>query len=84
MIDQKQEQILLIFTTVVSLLTAWTWSDFTQTYIKTYFGKSLSTSFLIALVTTILLFMSISWIFRHLRYVNKNNEVIEEDITEIN
>lgn len=82
MIDQKQEQILIIFTTVVSLITAWTWSDFTQMYIKTYFGRSLSTSFLIALVTTILLFMSISWIFRHLKYVNTNNEPIEEIIEE--
>ena len=69
----KQEQILLIFTTVISLLTSWTWNNFFSTYINVYFGTSLSTTFLVAVFTTLALFAYIQWIFRHLTMNDKND-----------
>lgn len=79
----KQEQLIVIFTTVVSLITAWSWNNFFQEYIKTYYGNSLSTNFLVAVITTIIMFYALNWTLRHMDYDKDTMEKMEKKMRHI-
>ena len=60
-----QEQLIVILTTTLSLLTAWSWNSVLQQYIDQYYGRSLSTRMLSAVVVTVITFLLINWLLRH-------------------
>ena len=63
--DYLQEQLMVILTTTLSLLTAWSWNSVLQQYIDQYYGRSLSTRMLSAVIVTIITFLLINWLLRH-------------------
>nr|QBK87133.1 MAG: hypothetical protein LCMAC201_00350 [Marseillevirus LCMAC201] len=69
--DYMQEQLMVILTTTLSLLTAWSWNSVLQQYIDQYYGRSLSTRVLSAVLITIITFLLINWLLRHFRLYEK-------------
>ena len=65
--DYTQEQLMVILTTTLSLLTAWSWNSVLQQYLDQYYGRSLSTRVLAAVVITIITFLLINWLLKHIR-----------------
>ena len=65
--DYMQEQLMVILTTTLSLLTAWSWNSVLQQYVDQYYGRSLSTRVLAAIVVTIITFLLINWLLNHFR-----------------
>lgn len=65
--DYTQEQLMVILTTTLSLLTAWSWNSVLQQYLDQYYGRSLSTRVLAAIVITIITFLLINWLLKHIR-----------------
>lgn len=76
----KQEQLLIIITTTIALLTAWSWNNFFREFIETYYGNSLSISFLVAITTSMILFFFINWVLEHLNYDTKDISIVDEFI----
>ena len=74
----RQEQLLIIITTTVALLTAWSWNDFFREFIQTYYGNSLSISFLVAITTSIIMFLFINWVLEHLDYEKRDIEIFDD------
>ena len=70
-----QEQILLILITILTLLTAWSWNSFLQSFIKTYYNDNLPTKFIFAIIISIITFSSIMWL---IKYVIKYEKRIEK------
>lgn len=64
--DYTQEQLLVILTTTLSLLTAWSWNSVLQQYLDQYYGRSLSTRVLAAVLVTIVTFLIINWLLNHI------------------
>lgn len=64
--DYKQEQLLVVFTTTLSLLTAWSWNSVLQQYISEYYDNSLSTHVLAAVIISITTFLLIDWLLKHM------------------
>ena len=64
--DYTQEQLLVILTTTLSLLTAWSWNSVLQQYLDQYYGRSLSTRLLAAVLVTIVTFLIINWLLNHI------------------
>lgn len=62
-----QEQLMVILTTTLSLLTAWSWNSVLQQYLDQYYGRSLSTRVLAAVVVTIITFLIINWLLGHIQ-----------------
>lgn len=62
-----QEQLMVILTTTLSLLTAWSWNSVIQQYVDQYFGRSLSTRLLSAIIITIITFIMINWLLNHFK-----------------
>ncbi len=69
--DYMQEQLMVILTTTLSLLTAWSWNSVLQQYIDQYYGRSLSTRVLSAVLVTIITFLLINWLLRNFRLHEK-------------
>jgi len=67
MADYMQEQLLVILTTTLSLLTAWAWNSALQQYVDQYYGRSLSTRLLLAVVITIVTIIMINWVLKNFR-----------------
>ncbi len=65
--DYMQEQLMVILTTTLSLLTAWSWNSVLQQYVDQYYGRSLSTRVLAAIIVTIVTFMLINWLLNHFK-----------------
>lgn len=63
--DYIQEQIVVLLTTTLSLLTAWSWNSVLQEYLEKYYDKSLKTRILAAVIVTIATFTLISWILNY-------------------
>ena len=62
-----QEQLMVILTTTLSLLTAWSWNSVVQQYVDQYFGRSLSTRLLCAIIITIITVLMINWLLNHFK-----------------
>lgn len=58
------EQIVVILTTTLSLLTAWSWNSVLQQYVTEYYGNSLQTRLGVAAFITLLTFLLISWLIK--------------------
>ena len=80
-----QEQLMVILTTTLSLLTAWSWKSVLQQYLDQYYGRSLSTRVLAAVIVTIVTFLIINWLLGHIQQdqldrvqkINLGNYVID-------
>ena len=80
-----QEQLMVILTTTLSLLTAWSWNSVLQQYLDQYYGRSLSTRVLTAVIVTIVTFLIINWLLGHIQQdqldrvqkINLGNYVID-------
>lgn len=80
-----QEQLMVILTTTLSLLTAWSWNSVLQQYLDQYYGRSLSTRVLAAVIVTIVTFLIINWLLGHIQQdqldrvqkINLGNYVID-------
>ena len=80
--DYKQEQLMVILTTTLSLLTAWSWNSVLQQYIDQYYGRSLSTRVLSAVVITVITFLLINWLLKHFQlHTDKLKKVRRTDLT---
>lgn len=62
--DYMQEQLVVILTTTLSLLTAWSWNSVLQQYVDQYYGRSLSTRVLFAIMISVITFLLINWLLR--------------------
>ena len=60
-----REQLMVILTTTLSLLTAWSWNSVLQQYVDQYYGRSLGTRTLFAVVITIITFLLINLLLSH-------------------
>ncbi len=60
-----QEQLMVILTTTLSLLTAWSWNSVLQQYVDQYYGRSLSTRVLFAVIVSVITFLLINWLLKH-------------------
>ena len=78
-LNYKKENLFLLFSTTGSLIVAWSWNNFFQSYIKTYYGTSLSLNFIVATIITIVIFLFVYWTLRHFgqrryyRQINRDN-----------
>ena len=76
---------MVILTTTLSLLTAWSWNSVLQQYLDQYYGRSLSTRVLAAVIVTIVTFLIINWLLGHIQQdqldrvqkINLGNYVID-------
>jgi len=66
-----QEQLMVILTTTLSLLTAWSWNSVLQQYVDQYYGRSLSTRVLAAVIVTVITFVLINWLLNHFKLHRK-------------
>ena len=78
MTDYRQEQLMVIITTTLSLLTAWSWNSVLQQYIDQYYGRSLSTRVLSAVVITTITFLLISWLLKHFQINEQELKTVQK------
>ena len=62
-----QEQLMVIMTTTLSLLTAWSWNSVLQQYIDQYYGRGLSTRLLFAVIITVITFLLVNWLLSSMK-----------------
>jgi len=67
-----QEQIVVIITTTLSLLTAWSWNSVLTEFINVYYGKNVKTLLFTALFITIITFLFVNFILKNFRIKYKN------------
>lgn len=80
--DYKQEQLLVVLTTTFSLLTAWSWNSVLQQYISEYYDNSLSTHVLSAVIVSIITFLLIDWLLKHMDIRKKELDAVQNsDLT---
>lgn len=68
------EQLIVILTTTLSLLTAWSWDAALQKYVGQYYGDSLTTKIITAIVITAVTFIVIGWLLHYLKIKRENIE----------
>lgn len=56
------EQLVVIATTTLSLLTAWAWNSVVQEYLTVYHSSSLNAKILYAAIITVLTLVFINWL----------------------
>jgi len=69
--DLMQEQLVIILTTTLTLLTAWAWNSVFQQYLDQFYGKNLHVKTIYAISITIITFILISWLFQHFNLAKK-------------
>lgn len=58
--DFRSEQLIVILTTVLSLLTAWAWDSLLRSIVLRYYGNNLSIKFVYALIITMITYYIIN------------------------
>ena len=81
--DIAKEQLLVILTTTLSLLTAWSWNDLINLYIDKYHDRSLRTKFIIAIFITFATFILINWLMNVIEVEKRKMKKLKKsDLTE--
>lgn len=76
--DYAQEQLLVIMTTTLSLLTAWSWNSVLQQYIHEYYGSSLRISVIAALSVTLITFLLVKWLLINFKIREKRVDKVHK------
>lgn len=82
MVNYMQEQLIVILTTTLSLLTAWSWNSVLQQYIDEYYGRNIGTTLIFAVIVTIVTFLLVNWLLKHIVREEKLKNVKNIDLTE--
>ena len=82
MVNYMQEQLIVILTTTLSLLTAWSWNSVFQQYIDYYYGRSIGTTLIFAIIITIVTFLLVHWLLTYLIKKEKLEHVKNANLTE--
>jgi len=67
MIDYMKEQFVVILTTTLSLITAWSWNLVYQQYMDEYYGHTLGTRVIFATIILIITFFLINWLLQNFK-----------------
>lgn len=76
--DFSKEQLIVILTTTLSLLTAWSWNSVLQKYIETYHNKTLSTTIIVAIGITVITFILINSLLNYLQVKKENIKEVQK------
>ena len=77
--DGIGEELLVILSTVLSLLTAWSWRTVLQ-YIEAYYGYGFKGSLFVAVLLTVVTLLLINWMIRNLNLQKEKIDKVRRTI----